>query len=291
MHAFGLDFDVEKVALYTNRGGMKKIDGKVATMRTDTKDVLGIVGSSYEVVNNLDQFGVFQKFADEGIVSFENGGIFQNGARTYIQAVLPECIDINPDRGDVIKKMITICSSHDGTLALQAFVTPIRIVCTNTFQMAIKSGEHKSKIKHTKTAQEKLIQAIETIQAALDMYSGFDEFILNSTKTKEFTDKETQTFVDLILPSKAKEVSTRTQNMRIELFDTIHSGIGQAEYERNDLYKLFNGVTSWTNNVLPNKGKGKKNPFEFVTFATGEAINTHAYNVARNVLSNAAILS
>jgi phage/plasmid-like protein (TIGR03299 family) len=288
--AFGLNFEVEKSPLYINKGGLQKIGGKVATVRTDTKKVLGIVGESYEIVQNSDQFGVFQEFADKGIISFENGGIFDDGARTYIQAVLPETIEVNIDRGDVIRKFITLCSSHDGSLALQAFVTPTRIVCTNTFQYAIQNGEHKVKIKHTKTAQEKLEQAIDTIQKALDIYKGFDEFISASLRTKEYNEKETEKFVELILPSKGKEISTRTKNMRIELLETIHSGIGQAEIPANNLYKLFNGVTCYTNNVLPAKGKGEKNPFEFVTFATGNTLNSHAWNVANNVLKNDMIL-
>lgn len=289
--AFGLDFEVEKTPLYINKGGLQKVGGKVATVRTDTKKVLGIVGETYEIVQNAEQFGVFQEFADKGIVTFENGGIFDDGARTYIQAVLPETIEVNLDRGDVIRKFITICSSHDGSLALQAFVTPIRIVCTNTFQLSIQTGEHKVKIKHTKTASEKLSQAIETIQKALYLYKGFDEFISASLRTKEYNSKETEKFVELILPSKGKDISTRTKNMRIELLETIHSGIGQSEIPGNNLYKLFNGVTCYTNNVLPSKGKTEKNPFEFVTFATGNNLNSHAWNVANNVLKNDMLLA
>lgn len=291
MNAFGLAFEVEKVPLFINKGGLKRVENTVATVRTDTRDILGIVGHKYEVVQNSEQFGVFQEFADKKIISFENGGVFEGGSRTYIQAVLPECIDINPDRGDIIKKMVTICSSHDGTLALQAFVTPIRIICTNTFQVAIDSGQHKTKIKHTKTANLKLVQAIETIQNALNMYGHFDEFILNSTKTKEFSEKETQKFVELLLPSTAKEVSTRTRNQRSELLETIFSGIGQAEIQKNNLYKLFNGVTSWTNNILPQKGKGNKNPLEFVTFASGNSINMRAFDISKKILKNELVLN
>ncbi len=82
---------------------------------------------------------VFQQFADEGVISFENGGVFGGGRRTYIQAVLPSTININLDRMDVTKKYITIVSSHDGTISLQAFVSPYRIICGNTFMLAIQN--------------------------------------------------------------------------------------------------------------------------------------------------------
>ncbi len=131
---FGLDFTVEKTPLYTNINGiLQQYDDKVATYRTDNELTLGTVGESYEIVQNIDQFGVFQQFADEGVISFENGGVFGGGRRTYIQAVLPSTININLDRMDVTKKYITIVSSHDGTISLQAFVSPYRIICGNTF--------------------------------------------------------------------------------------------------------------------------------------------------------------
>ncbi len=102
---FGLDFTVEKTPLYTNINGiLQQYDDKVATYRTDNELTLGTVGESYEIVQNIDQFGVFQQFADEGVISFENGGVFGGGRRTYIQAVLPSTININLDRMDVTKK-------------------------------------------------------------------------------------------------------------------------------------------------------------------------------------------
>ncbi len=62
---------------------------------------------------------------------------------------------------DVTKKYITIVSSHDGTISLQAFVSPYRIICGNTFMLAIKTGQNKTKIKHTKSATEKLNEAVK----------------------------------------------------------------------------------------------------------------------------------
>ncbi len=66
---FGLDFTVEKTPLYTNINGiLQQYDDKVATYRTDNELTLGTVGESYEIVQNIDQFGVFQQFADEGVI-------------------------------------------------------------------------------------------------------------------------------------------------------------------------------------------------------------------------------
>lgn len=284
--AFGLDFTVAKTPIFTNIDNELEAYGdKVITYRTDNKQTLGVVGNGYEIVQNMAQFDVFQKFADEGLISFEQGGVFGGGRRTYIQAVLPSTIDIN--NGDITKKYITICSSHDGTIALQAFVSPVRIWCGNTFNLAIKTGQHKKKIKHTVSAPARLIEAITTIENALETYHEYDEFLMASTRTKEFNDKEVEKFIEMILPNDGK-LSTRKTNQRIELLDSIYDGIGQDSIDKNNLYKLWNGVTTWTNNVL---GAKKEDAFEFVTYASGANINTHAYDISTKILKGELVLS
>lgn len=290
---FGLDFSVEKTPLFTKINGIEQqYDDKVATYRTDNEMTLGIVGNGYEIVQNIDQFGVFQQFADEGVISFENGGTFGGGRRTYIQAVLPSTIDINLDTMDITKKFITLVSSHDGTISLQAFVTPTRIVCTNTFQYAIKNGALKTKIKHTKTAKEKLEEAVKLIQNALDVYKGYDEFVHASLRTKEFNDNEVNKFIELLLPAvptkKGKEISTRKENQRLDLLKAIHTGIGQDIIPQMNAYKLWNGVTTWTNNVLT---ENKGDALEFVTFNSGADINARAYGLVQDVIKNELILA
>lgn len=293
INEFGLNFEVAKTPLYTEINGVKEQYGdKVATYRTDTEMTLGIVGNGYEIVQNLEQFAVFQNFADEGVISFENGGVFGDGKRTFIQAVLPSTIDVNLDRMDVTKKYVTIVSSHDGTISLQAFVTPVRIVCTNTFQYAIQTGKHKSKIKHTKTAKEKLEEAVNLINNSLEIYKGYDEFIHASNSTKEFNDNEINKFIEMLLPAvptkKGKEISTRKLNQRLELLTAIHEGIGQDVIPNMNAYKLWNGVTTWTNNVIGGK---RDNALEYVTFNSGADINMTAYNLVQKVVENPSILS
>ena len=293
INAFNLNFEVDKAHLFTKINGEELIyPDKVATYRTDNSEMLGIVGNGYEIVQNLEQFEVFQKFADEGMISFENGGVFGGGKRTYIQAVLPSTIEVNIDRGDITKKYITIVSSHDGSISLQAFVCPFRIVCSNTFQLAIKTGQHSTKIKHTKTAKEKLEEAVKMIEDCLEVYKGYDEFIDASLTTKEYTDKEVEKFIEMLLPAaptkKGKDISTRKENQRHDLLTAIHEGIGQDVISKMSAYKLWNGVTTWTNNVL---GIKKESAFEFVTFNSGADINLRAYGILQDVVKNPMVLS
>lgn len=89
----GLDYTVEKRPLFTydneNYSGNPNTDiiipeievpNYYATMRTDTEQVLGVVGKDYNIVQNVDAFSFFDTIVGgkEGIL-YETAGALGNG--------------------------------------------------------------------------------------------------------------------------------------------------------------------------------------------------------------------
>ena len=112
--------------------------GFKANLREDTGEVLGIVSNDYEVVDNRDAF----PFLDALIGSelrFETAGSLWSGRRVWCLARLPEYIELG---GDPSAIYIYVANSHDGSMAVTAAVTPIRIVCANTLGAALRHAEH-----------------------------------------------------------------------------------------------------------------------------------------------------
>jgi len=59
---------------------------------------------------------------------------------------------------------------HDGSIAMQASITPVRVVCANTLNLALSSFKGKKnapkqtfKIRHTQTAEGKIAVARECL--------------------------------------------------------------------------------------------------------------------------------
>ncbi len=107
-----------------------------ANLREDTGGVLGIVSDEYEVVDNRDAF----RFLDVLIGSelhFETAGSLWGGRRVWCLARLPEHVELGGDRSATY---IYVANSHDGSMAVTAAVTPIRIVCANTLGVALRAG-------------------------------------------------------------------------------------------------------------------------------------------------------
>ena len=136
----GLDYIVEKRSLFTydteNHNGDPDTDIIIpeievpdfyATIRTDTEQVLGVVGNDYEVVQNVHAFEFFDAIVGgkDGIL-YETAGALGNGERIFITAKLPDYIRIG--RNDLIEQYLFLTTSHDGYGSITAAFTPVRIV-------------------------------------------------------------------------------------------------------------------------------------------------------------------
>ncbi|MGZ4198401.1 MAG: DUF932 domain-containing protein [Solirubrobacteraceae bacterium] len=146
-----------------------------ANLREDTGDVLGIVSDDYEVVDNRDAF----RFLDALIGSdlyFETAGSLWGGRRVWCLARLPEYVELG---GDTSATYIYVANSHDGSMAVTAAATPIRIVCANTLGAALHRSEHGAaaqrtfRVRHTGNLQTKFAEARQVLGMTIDYQQQF----------------------------------------------------------------------------------------------------------------------
>jgi phage/plasmid-like protein (TIGR03299 family) len=149
--------------------------GFKANVREDTGAVLGIVSADYEVVDNRDAF----RFLDALIGSdmhFETAGSLWGGRRVWVLARLPEYIELGGDRSATY---IYVANSHDGSMAVTAAVTPIRIVCANTLGVALRRAEHgvsaqrTFRFRHTGNLPAKFAEARQVLGMTIDYEKQF----------------------------------------------------------------------------------------------------------------------
>jgi phage/plasmid-like protein (TIGR03299 family) len=152
-------------------------NGFKANLREDTGEVLGIVSDEYEVVSNREAF----KFLDALIGSelhFETAGSLWGGRRVWMLARLPEYVELG---GDLSASYIYVANSHDGSMAVTAAVTPIRIVCANTLGAALRQAEHGAnaqrmfRFRHTGNLQAKFGEARQVLGMTINYEKQFKE--------------------------------------------------------------------------------------------------------------------
>lgn len=250
------------------------IETHKATVRDDADMTLGIVGQKYGIVQNEKAFE-FIDFITGGSINgqrpiIETVGILNDGARMFVTAKMPTEMYINGDNTDPIEDYILFTNTHDGSGAVMAFFTPLRVICQNTLNAAIRHCQNKLCFKHSLNVNKRLdLNNKDNLNKAtkvLEMHDKFKvEFIqqlqhlasqrINATDIDRFV---THTLVDnaqmvsLIEDNGFKyeqidELPSRTLNRIYALKNSIESGIGQDKNRGTKLW-LYNGITTYFQN-------------------------------------------
>lgn len=251
----GLNYDVIKVPVLANvNGEMLEVPEKFATLRTDTKDVFGIVGNRYEIVQNRDAFTFFDAIVGQGQAIFETAGALGKGERVFITAKMPNYVRI-AGTNDVSDVYVVLTSSHDGSGAVLAGVTAVRIVCQNTLRMALKGMTNKVSIRHTKSAEANLAQAGK-LMGIVNSYTEALNATVNNLSLKRVSDAQAVQLIENLFPSES-ENSTRIENIRNEVANSYFTGIGQAEI-MGTAWGVLNGITHYTSHIKTYKDADTK---------------------------------
>ena len=98
-------------------------------------DVLGIVGERYVPLQNEDLFSFGDNILDGG-GRWETAGSIRGGRVVFGSLALERETVLDPNGvADVVKTYLLINTSHDGSIAIQASITPVRVVCANTLNV------------------------------------------------------------------------------------------------------------------------------------------------------------
>lgn len=167
----GLDWEVIQQKVVTDNG--IACPGYFANIRSTDHKVLGIVGNKYKIVQNNEAF----EFTDSlisGDVKYETAGSLNGGKRVWLLAKLPE----HDILGDMVDPYVVFTNTHDGTGAIKVACVPIRVVCANTLNMALKEASRSWSTRHLGDMQSKLDEAKRALEMA-------DEYMITLGKEAE----------------------------------------------------------------------------------------------------------
>ncbi len=149
----GFDWSVFQKKLITADG--IPVPGYKANVRNTDNRVLGVVTDRYKIVQNHEAFAFTDALLGEGVL-YETAGSLQDGRKTWILAKLPQKYIIS---GDEITPYLVFMNSHDGSGAIKAAMTPIRVVCMNTLNLALSTAKRSWSTNHVGDIKGKLEDA------------------------------------------------------------------------------------------------------------------------------------
>jgi phage/plasmid-like protein (TIGR03299 family) len=228
-----------------------------ATVRTDTDTVLGVVGKDYEVVQNVDAFAFFDAIVGGDGIQYETAGALGNGERIFITAKLPSYIKVG--REDLIEQYLFLTTSHDGSGSITAAFTPVRIVCNNTLNAALRNHSNAVKIRHTAGAKERLEQAHRLMGIANKLADEL-ELVFNQWSKVRITDTQVRKLIQLaMVPNKEvlqnlqggkdDELSSHFKNMCNNVFAyAMNNPTQHMETTEGSVFGAYNAVTGYFQN-------------------------------------------
>jgi phage/plasmid-like protein (TIGR03299 family) len=212
-------------------------------------DVLGVVGERYHVMQNEDLFSFGDNILDGG-GRWETAGSIKGGRVVFGALALERETILDPTGvADKVKTYLLINTSHDGSIAIQASITPVRVVCANTLNLALNTTRKKGgvkqsfKIRHTQTASGKVAVARETLGLAHKYMDSFD-VMANAMIQPEVS---AQQFNDIILaaypkPEKDSKGSLKKWENKIDVINDIYTGEFNGMIAGN-AWGAFNALT------------------------------------------------
>lgn len=292
----GLDWDVAKAQVFAQMPGLpdysgdgynipnqffngansfKPVDNHFAVYRTDQNIPLGMVNSRYEPVQNRDAFKFFDDAIGPNDVTWYTAGCAGLGNKVFVSAKLSDNVLV---RGkDPIDMFLVFSTSHDGSKGVRIMLTPIRLVCFNAMNAAIRNADSYITIRHTKSVHRKMTEAQEILGITRKKIDFFAQAMAKMDKIK-FTDQDALDIFGRTILTKAEvdnlfgkdynfndlarrnwnamddaKISTQKVNQLCEMINYYHTGQGQREFVGTG-YGVYNAVNGYYSNCRTEEG-------------------------------------
>ena len=233
----GLDWKVLQKDIYTE--GRIKVTGYKANVRDSDGQVLGVVTDRYKVIQNEEAFAFTDALLGKG-VCYETAGSLQKGKKVWMLARLPKEYIISGER---ISPYLVFSNTHDGSGAVRVAVTPIRVVCNNTLNLALDTARRSWSMIHTGNISGKIQEAADTLFRAEEYMDKLGKEI-EDLRGVEITDQQVKEYIEILLPMEKEPTPAQARNMI-----RLRTDMKQRYYDAPDLQKVGNNAYRFINAV------------------------------------------
>ena len=244
----GLDWQVKQYPIETIEAVPQTVNGFQANIREDNGQVLGIVTDRYKLVQNEEAFAFTNSLIEEG-VSFLSAGVFQGGRKVWILGKLPERYIIS---GDEVSPYIVFINSHDGSGSIKAAMTPVRVICQNMLNLAIRRAARYWSANHTGDISGKLQDARDTLIYAGNYMGALGKEIEAFNRIK-VSDAQASLLLDQLLPLDESMTDMQKKNVnrqREDLMSCYYEAPDLKELGKNG-YRFLNAVSDFATHAEP----------------------------------------
>jgi phage/plasmid-like protein (TIGR03299 family) len=229
-----------------------------ANVRQDTGLYLGNVTAQYQVVQNEEGFSFMDDLVESGEMEYEAAFSLFGGKKVCMLGRMPGVDTIAPNDHVLRYVLMTLC--HDGSGSIKFGPTAVRVVCANTYALAIDQQGNKIKdltIRHSGNMGEKLDEA-RAILAESSTHFAEHTAMSQELAKRILTVSEFTQFLDIVRPEIPKNHPDYTERRAQKVADVraaISSEFGNARQDTapGSAWSAFNAVTYHVDH-LPRRG-------------------------------------
>ena len=272
----GLNWKVLQEPVYTENEEL--IQGYKANVRDTDRKVLGVVTDRYKVIQNEEAFAFTDTLLGEG-VRYETAGSLQEGRRVWMLARLPREFIIGGER---ISPYMVFSNTHDGSGAVKTALTPIRVVCNNTLNLALRTAKRSWSMIHTGDISGKIEEAKNTLLLADEYMTALGQEFENLRKIK-LSEKQVLDYIKILLPMEEnysllqkRGVEKLRADMKMRYFDAPDlKDVG------NNGYRFVNAVSDFATHYTPRRKTANYKENIFARTADGNPMIDRAYQLVK----------
>ena len=207
-----------------------------------------MVTNRYKVIQNEEAFSFTDSLLGEG-VRYETAGSLQGGKKVWLLARMPQDYIITGER---ISPYLVFSNTHDGSGAIKVALTPIRVVCNNTLNLALSSAKRSWSMIHTGDIQGKLEEAKDTLFKA-EAYMDELGKEIEDLRMKRMSDQQVLDYIEILLPldenmtaQQKKNIIRLQEDMKMRYFDAPDlKSVGK------NAYRFINAVSDFATHAAP----------------------------------------
>ena len=272
----GLNWKVLQEPVYTENEEL--IQGYKANVRDTDRKVLGVVTDRYKVIQNEEAFAFTDTLLGEG-VRYETAGSLQEGRRVWMLARLPREFIIGGER---ISPYMVFSNTHDGSGAVKTALTPIRVVCNNTLNLALRTAKRSWSMIHTGDISGKIEEAKNTLLLADEYMTALGQEFEDLRKIK-LSEKQVLEYIKILLPMEEnysllqkRGVEKLRADMKMRYFDAPDlKDVG------NNGYRFVNAVSDFATHSTPRRKTANYKENIFARTADGNPMIDRAYQLVK----------
>ena len=233
-----------------------QVPGYKVNLRDRDGAVLGIVSDRYRVVQNAEAFRFTDDLLGEG-VTYETAGSLNGGRKTWMLAKLPQRYIIS---GDEITPYLVVMNSHDGSSGIKVAMTPIRVVCQNTLNLALTSAKRIWTTKHTTNVMGRVHDLLSDIR-------------LSDRIAKEFLDEMFPVTDDM------SDLQRRNNSRMREDLEYRYYDAPDLDHIGKNGYRFINAVSDFATHAEPIRKTKNYNENLFQRTVEGNPLIDKAYKM------------